>query len=301
LAALNELPTHYWVFIATSLVVAASPPMSLMVFMLGDKLLDRLRSATFAMLGLVTAVGLVLVALVLQQGWPSVFGGPLPGFPNKPPADEIASAVPGSSGGGAALTPQFGVGVAPLRAGSVSDGNGFNGSRGQQGSDQVAASAPVTSSPGPAPSETAPESQTAPPPVNTSPSPAPAPPTAVAPPAAQAAPAASTKESDGSENKAAAGAESKKTRGKDKVAANGKGSSSKGTTTTATAKPKSSRSKSKPSSAKPSSPPVEKASAEPAPSKPVPPVYEPDKNENETLPVEEKGESGPGHGSGKDK
>jgi hypothetical protein len=259
-------------------------------------LLDRLRSATFAMLGLVTAVGLVLVALILQQGWPSVFGGPLPGFPNKSPADEIASAVPRSSGG-ATPTPLSGVGVAPPRAGSVSGGSDFDGSGNRRGSREVAASAPVTSSPGPAPSETVPDSPTASPPV-VAPSPASAPPTAVAPPPP---PSASTEESEGNGNKAAARVESKKTRGKDKVAANGKGSSSKGSTTTATAKPKPSGSKSKPSGAKPSQPPVDKASAESAPSKPVPPVYEPSKDENETLPVEEKGESGSGHGYGKDK
>lgn len=267
------------------------------VSVLGDRLLDRLRSATFAMLGLVTAVGLVLVALVLQQGWPSVFGGPLPGFP-KPPADEIASAVPG---GGAVSIPQSGIDTAPPRTGSASGGRGFDGSKGQQGSHQVAASAPVTSSPGPAPSETTPEVPAAPPPVvDTSPAPTPSP--AVAPPSAQATdPAASAKEGDGDGDKTAAESESKKpARGKDKVAANGKGSSSKGSTTTAS-KPKSSGSKSKPSSAKPSPPPVDKASAESVPSKPAPPAYEPSKNESDALPVEEKGEQGAGFGYGKDK
>lgn len=47
----------------------------------GDGLLIRLRSTTIAMLGVVAAVGLALVAVALQAGWPSVLSGPLPQAP----------------------------------------------------------------------------------------------------------------------------------------------------------------------------------------------------------------------------
>lgn len=47
----------------------------------GDGLLVRLRSTAIAILGLVAAVGLALVAVVSQMGWPSVLSGPLPQAP----------------------------------------------------------------------------------------------------------------------------------------------------------------------------------------------------------------------------
>jgi hypothetical protein len=47
----------------------------------GDGLLVRMRSTVIAMLGVVTAVGLALVAVVSQVGWPSVLSGPLPQAP----------------------------------------------------------------------------------------------------------------------------------------------------------------------------------------------------------------------------
>lgn len=48
---------------------------------LGDGMLVRLRSTTIGILGIVAAVGLGLTAMVSQQGWPGVFGGPLPQAP----------------------------------------------------------------------------------------------------------------------------------------------------------------------------------------------------------------------------
>ena len=47
----------------------------------GDGLLVRMRSTVILMLGVVTAVGLALVAVVSQVGWPSVLSGPLPQAP----------------------------------------------------------------------------------------------------------------------------------------------------------------------------------------------------------------------------
>jgi hypothetical protein len=46
--------------------------------LLGDGLLERARSTSFALLGLVAAVGLAMIALVLHQGLPIPAGGPLP-------------------------------------------------------------------------------------------------------------------------------------------------------------------------------------------------------------------------------
>ena len=49
----------------------------------GEDLLVRMRSVWFALLGLVTAVGLGLVAFISQQGWPGVLDGPIPDVPFK--------------------------------------------------------------------------------------------------------------------------------------------------------------------------------------------------------------------------
>jgi hypothetical protein len=47
----------------------------------GDGMLVRLRSTTIGLLGLVTFVGLALIAFVSQIGWPGVLSGPLPAAP----------------------------------------------------------------------------------------------------------------------------------------------------------------------------------------------------------------------------
>jgi hypothetical protein len=47
----------------------------------GDGLRERLRSSTFALLGLVTAVGLVLVGIAANQGWPDFVDSPIPEAP----------------------------------------------------------------------------------------------------------------------------------------------------------------------------------------------------------------------------
>jgi hypothetical protein len=47
---------------------------------LGDGLLERTRSTSLALLGLTAAVGLAMVALALNQGWPLIAGAPIPGF-----------------------------------------------------------------------------------------------------------------------------------------------------------------------------------------------------------------------------
>jgi hypothetical protein len=45
----------------------------------GDSLPERMRSTTFALLGITAAVGLGFVALIAQQGWPVLPIGPIPG------------------------------------------------------------------------------------------------------------------------------------------------------------------------------------------------------------------------------
>jgi hypothetical protein len=60
----------------------------------GDKLPDRLRSTSVAMLAVPTAIGLAFVAIVLQQGWPSVLGGPIPSLSSQRPGGEAASSGP---------------------------------------------------------------------------------------------------------------------------------------------------------------------------------------------------------------
>ena len=47
----------------------------------GEGMLVRLRSTTIGILGLVAAVGLGLVGIASQQGWPGVLSGPLPKAP----------------------------------------------------------------------------------------------------------------------------------------------------------------------------------------------------------------------------
>jgi hypothetical protein len=47
---------------------------------LGRGILERTRSTLLGLLGVTAAVGLGMVALALNQGWPLVAGGPIPGF-----------------------------------------------------------------------------------------------------------------------------------------------------------------------------------------------------------------------------
>lgn len=46
---------------------------------LGDGLLQRTRSTSLALLGFTAAIGLAMVALALNQGWPLIAGAPIPG------------------------------------------------------------------------------------------------------------------------------------------------------------------------------------------------------------------------------
>ena len=60
---------------------------------LGDGLLERTRSTTLALLGLTAAIGLAMVALALNQGWPLIAGAPIPGIGGDHQAVGDAAAV----------------------------------------------------------------------------------------------------------------------------------------------------------------------------------------------------------------
>jgi hypothetical protein len=47
----------------------------------GEGMRERLQAATFALFGMVTAVGLVLVGIAYNQGWPDFADSPIPGIP----------------------------------------------------------------------------------------------------------------------------------------------------------------------------------------------------------------------------
>lgn len=58
----------------------------------GEGMRERLRTATFALFGLVTAVGLVLVGIAYNQGWPDFADSPIPGIPTQRVADATIAA-----------------------------------------------------------------------------------------------------------------------------------------------------------------------------------------------------------------
>lgn len=237
--------------------------MRAVVFLLGDKLLDRLRSVTFAMLGAITAIGLILVALVLQQGWPSVLGGPLPGFSSAPPAEEAVSAATGIPAGGAASTRDRGPGTAAPRSGSGERDPA--GSRESGGAHGVVTAIPVSAAPAdPTPvAEAAPEAE---------------PPPAAEPPVS-APPAAPAPSADAPASGAGAAGEEE---AEHRRSANARGRSPSDRV----------RSKPKPSTPKPESPgrkaapePVEEASPEAEP----PPAPVSSKDEEDPFPREGRG------------
>jgi hypothetical protein len=65
----------------------------------GDGLPERMRSTTFALLGITAATCLGLVAVFSQQEWPLLSPGPVPAAPAGPTAVGDAAIVPNPSGG----------------------------------------------------------------------------------------------------------------------------------------------------------------------------------------------------------
>jgi hypothetical protein len=132
----------------------------------GHTLLGRVRSTTIAMLGIPAAIGLCLMALVLNQGWPSVFGGAMPVVQSEPSRHGGAPAPfsPDDGGEAAASRPSA---IVSTPAGG---GQGAPASSNLSGSRQAAAPSPA--SPNPAaehPSQGAPSTPPAQEPVTTSP------------------------------------------------------------------------------------------------------------------------------------
>jgi hypothetical protein len=167
----------------------------------GDGMRERLQSATFAMFGVVTAIGLVLVGIAYNQTWPDFADSPIPGMP----AERVGRATIAAD----AVHGQAKSGNGPASHGSAPAGHADvvpDRSSGPNGSpQQVPTPAPAAVGPGPAPSgqggvdvpaphAPAPAGQSpaaAPPaPVAAQPAPAPAP-VAASPPAADPAGTAS--------------------------------------------------------------------------------------------------------------
>jgi hypothetical protein len=91
----DESTNRYWGYVVASLSLGAMRSMDVSVLskngqrslrsavrtsVLGDGLLERTRSTSLALLGLTAAIGLAMVALALNQGWPLIAGAPIPGF-----------------------------------------------------------------------------------------------------------------------------------------------------------------------------------------------------------------------------
>ncbi len=124
----------------------------------GDGLLVRLRSTSIGLLGVVTAVGLGLVAFISQLGWPGVFNAPIPGSPHEAArvhdaialtrqAPPIESALPtrnapAPTGSRPALSPGGAAGV-----GGPGADSGIGGSHGLGGSGGAQTPSPVEQPP----------------------------------------------------------------------------------------------------------------------------------------------------------
>lgn len=141
--------------------------------LLGDSLLERARSTTLALLGVTAAVGLAVVWLALQQGWPLVAGSPVPGLPGTDAPSEAgptAGAVQRRGGprprkARDTAAPAAGT-TTPVRRGSVSPpapssllavtdsrqvGEADGGSPGGRGDGRQQPQQPVVTQPSPAP------------------------------------------------------------------------------------------------------------------------------------------------------
>jgi hypothetical protein len=172
----------------------------------GEGMRERLRSTTFAVFGLVTATGLVLVGIAYNQGWPDFVNSPIPGSSTERVGEARIAAgathasaqragaiathrsaragnarlVPGRGSGHASSQPQAPVRVSGgLVLGQAPTGHGGAG---------APVPAPPASAPAPAPVAPAPQAAQQPP-AAVSPSPTPSPAT---PPAKEKTPVATT-------------------------------------------------------------------------------------------------------------
>jgi hypothetical protein len=165
----------------------------------GEGIRERLQAATFALFGIVTATGLVLVGIAYNQGWPDFADSPIPGMPTEHvgKATIAAGAFHGQAGSGNGVAshrspPEVRAGVVPDRSSALHGTPQQQlptapGGPGPAPSGQGGVDVPVSHAPAPAGQPT---SATSPAPVAAQPAPAPAP-VATSPPAAEPADTAS--------------------------------------------------------------------------------------------------------------
>jgi hypothetical protein len=185
----------------------------------GTSLLERMRSTTFALLGVTAAMGLGLVAVISQQGWPLLPAAPLPGLSVEQAKVHDAVAIRpdgGSSAPGSLVAAQGRRAATDQRADAATPGSDLSGSRQLATAPSPVPADPATGSPAEQPVPTEPA------PVTPVPAPVPPPAPVTGPPASPTAPApppitASTDQSrgkshgkykppDGSKDKSTAGA-----------------------------------------------------------------------------------------------
>jgi hypothetical protein len=178
---------------------------------LGKGLLERARSTSLALLGLTAAVGLAMVALALNQGWPLIAGAPIPGFGDRQQAvgdATVAAAARAPRSNGA--MPRSIAGQQSPKASTRPKRKSAGGTRApavprSPGSEGIVASHPIPvsspgdvppsaeGSPGPAAPDPLPAAQQ--PAATVAPSPEPEPASSPAAPSASPAPQASSKSS----------------------------------------------------------------------------------------------------------
>jgi hypothetical protein len=164
---------------------------------LGNGLLERTRSTTLALLGLTAAIGLAMVALALNQGWPLIEGAPIPGLGGGHEAVGGASvAAPATGRGGhpglaSGAARRVGSAVSTKGARRIGHSAGLGGSQAPRATGLVV-SQPTSTSPAAAPDGNA---ISEPPPTAEQPTATPAPPPTPTPESITAAnPSASSPE-----------------------------------------------------------------------------------------------------------
>lgn len=144
----------------------------------GDSFLERARSTTFALLGMIVAVGLAIVALAMHQEWPVVGGSAIPGAPGESGTVHIAGGV--ALGGSEGVSQPIETSAAGLGSGATADGSGSKGSganarRESRPAQGVGNSDSLVSAPSEPPVPASPEPETAAEPVAPEPPASPAP------------------------------------------------------------------------------------------------------------------------------
>jgi hypothetical protein len=126
----------------------ALPRLTVGASLAGDGLQERLRSTTFALLGLITAVGLVLVGIAANQGWPDFVDSPIPEAPNV----HVGEAGIAAGAAHRTLPRSRDQGSAASTISDRPDSRAHRSSRlGLSPQDQLPVSAPETQTPAPAP------------------------------------------------------------------------------------------------------------------------------------------------------